>query len=266
VVSWAKPTRVSPERAADIRRPTQERAKVLVAGGDALTAAAELDARATELGDPVLFVDAADAYVTAGEAESDSASIEVGMERARIALDILHFLQDPSADDRFRPIASADLRGEIERASSILRRGTELMDAIEAEELAAAQARLPGRALGKGANPKAMLASGALLTGLGVAGLGLGVAGLVMGQVHQNTVEDPTVYGDEYRDYEAKGKRANILAAVGLAAGGVLAVVGVTLVVVGVKRGARSPDEKPIVRLVPALSPSSRGLAVTGRF
>jgi len=110
-----------------------------------------------------------------------------------------------------------------------------------------------------------MVIGGAVLTALGVAGLGVGVAGLVIGKINQNNVEDPTVYGAEYDDFEEKGKRGNMLAWVGLPAGAVLAAVGITLIAIGLKRGTK-PDEKPVARVQPAVARGFGGLVFTGRF
>jgi hypothetical protein len=107
--------------------------------------------------------------------------------------------------------------------------------------------------------------------GLGVAGLGLGVAGLVIGRVNQQRVDDPAVYGTEFDQFDAKGRQGNLLAGIGLAVGGAALAVGVTLFVIGSKRGKKAgagtqassaSAHEPSLALVP----TGRGLAVTGRF
>jgi hypothetical protein len=225
----------------------------------------ELDAKAAEHADPVLFLDAADAYYDAGEADRHIPTVEAGIERARIALDILHFLQDPSADRRFQIVAKSETSGLIARANEHLRKANELIEEIEAEN-AAAELQTTGKDKPRrkgGGNP--MVIGGAVLTALGVAGLGVGVAGLVIGKINQNNVEDPTVYGDEYKDFETKGERGNMLAWVGLPAGAVLSAVGITLIAIGLKRG-KKPDEQPVARVQPAVAGGFGGLVFTGRF
>jgi hypothetical protein len=261
----AAPKRVTPEQAARTRAPIQQRAASLSAGGDARGAGMELDAKAAEHADPVLFLDAADAYYEAGSADRHVPTVEAGIERARIALDILHFLQDPSADKRFKIVSSAEISGLIARANEHLRKANELIDEIEAENLTTSgQPTDKDKPLKKmRGNP--MVIGGAVLTGLGVAGLGVGIAGLVIGKINQNNVEDPTVYGAEYDDFEEKGKRGNMLAWVGLPAGAVLAAVGITLIAIGLKRG-KKPEEQPVARIQPAVAGGFGGLVLTGRF
>jgi len=225
----------------------------------------ELDAKAAELADPVLFLDAADAYYEAGKADRHIPSVEAGMERAHIALDILHFQQDSSADKRFQVVASSEIGGLLARANEHLRKSHDLIEEIESED-ATAGLQTSGKDKPRkkgGGNP--MVIGGAVLTALGIAGLGVGVAGLVIGKINQNNVEDPTVYGAEYDDFEEKGKRGNMLAWVGLPAGAVLAAVGITLIAIGLKRGTK-PDEKPVARVQPAVARGFGGLVFTGRF
>lgn len=259
---FAAAPKVTPEQAAAARKATQERARVLIQSGDARTAGVELDAKAAELADPLLFLDAADAYYQAGEADAHIPTVEAGIERARIALDILHFLQDPAADKSFKQVPDWQVGSLIERANEHLRRSNELIASIEAAESAPPEAPADeGKKRRKGSG-KGMVIGGVIMGTVGVGGIGLGVAGLAIGKVNQNAVEDPTVYGDEYDDFEAKGKTGNMLAIVGLAAGGALLAGGVVLLAIGLKRRGKSTQESARLRV----SPAPNGMVLHGRF
>jgi hypothetical protein len=118
-----------------------------------------------------------------------------------------------------------------------------------------------------------MRIAGAGLMGLGAAGVGVGVAGLVIGGINQRHVDDPAVYGAEFDQYDVKGRRGNVLAIAGFAVGGAALAAGVTLFVLGQRRGkqgaAAPSDDSSTARARSrslVLVPTGRGLAVAGRF
>ncbi len=258
----AAPPPVSPATAQANRTPVQQRSQVQIAAGDALSAAMELDAAAAGSGDPVLYLDAADAYFAAADASRDTSALDVGRERVKVALDILYFLRDPASSDSWRPVSSSELGGLTSRANEYLQRAAELQTAIESEsDLVSAPTEVdeprparPGRVL---------IISGAALTGLGAAGLVMGATGLIVGGNAQREADDPTVYGDAIDDVDARGKTANTLAWGGLIGGGVLAGAGVALMVLGLKK-KKSAGGDAMARV--QVSPTLGGLLVRGRF
>src|SRR5690349_10621257 len=88
--AFAGPKKVTPADAATKRVDAQKVGRDLQTA-DAAAAGMHYDAKAAEWGDPVLFLDAADAYLAAAEKGRDIAMAEASIERARISLDILYF-------------------------------------------------------------------------------------------------------------------------------------------------------------------------------
>ncbi len=253
----AEPT-VTPQTMAGTRSTVQAAAKAELDAGDAKTAAERLETAARQLGDPVLFLDAADAQYAAAESERTTGPLDRADELVRIALDILYFLQGPMASDTWRPVDSFEIPTLVARANDFLQRSQALRAEIEAEAAAPPEDEEPK----KRAGPKILIGVGAGLTALGVAGLGVGVAGLALGAVQQNKADDPTVYGAAYDEVERKGKVGNALAYAGLAAGAVLGAVGIALIVVGKKRAGRQREQAARLRIVP----TGTGLSIAGRF
>jgi len=283
--AFAGPKKVTPADAATKRGEAQKLGRDL-ANADAAAAGMHYDAKAAEWGDPVLFLDAADAYLNAAERDKEIAMAEAGIERARIALDILYFHLDPAADKNFRMVDTPDIADLIARANLAIDRGEELMESIASGAAAAPVAtedegkkkkkkkRAPG-------NGKGLFIGGAVTTAVGGAFAVMGIAGLGIGAANQSKAEDPTVYGEEYDLVEEKGKRGNVLAGVGLAVGGALLVGGIVMLVIGKKRmknaGAAPQEQTPGKQEASArsrskrrafvrLSPTLNGGAISGRF
>lgn len=259
---------VTPEDANAKRLPVQQRARGIVET-DPVAAGVELDNGAAEWGDPVLFMDAAEAYLAAAENDRDEEVAAAAIERARIALDILHFHLDQSADPDFRLVEASDVPGMISRAEGIIDRAQTEIEEIQREaEVAAAPPPPPAdKKKRKPSGPKVKIISGAALATVGGGLVAMGAAGLILGAVRQNEAEDPTVYGEAYDSVEEKGKQANLLAGVGLGVGGAVLVVGVALIVVGKRQQKKEGkgDDK-LVRVSPTMGPRGGGLSLTGRF
>lgn len=287
--AFAGPKKVTPADAAAKRTDAQKLGRDL-ATADAAAAGMHYDAKAAEWGDPVLFLDAADAYLNAAEKDKEIAMAEAGIERARIALDILYFHLDPSADKNFRMVDTPDIADLISRANVAIDRGEKLMETIASGEAAAPVAsadddKKKKKKRKKPGNGKGLFIAGAVTTAVGGAFAVMGIAGLGIGAANQSKAEDPTVYGEEYDDVEAKGQRANVIAGVGLGLGGAALVAGIVMLVIGKKRmknaGAGAQEETPtgkaetqeasarsrsqrraFVRVAPTLN----GAAISGRF
>ncbi|MEZ4449465.1 MAG: hypothetical protein R3B09_08295 [Nannocystaceae bacterium] len=256
------------EESTEARKAVQERAQPMLEAQPA--AAAELLAdEARKLGDPILFLDAADAYKKAGEKDREVAPVEAAMEEARIGLDILYFLQDPRASENWKIIPDFENSIQITRGRDLLGECEALIEEINKEKAP------PEVADGGGGREKAprdgrgLIAGGSLLTAIGVGGLGMMGAGMAMGASAQKTVEDPTVVGDEFDEADAKGKRANVITYAGIGVAAVGLISGVTLLVLGVKKrkayraGAGS---ETALRVDPILSPTLTGFSLSGRF
>lgn len=276
VYAFAGP-KVTPDDAARKRAEAQVTGRQLVEA-DPSAAGVHYDTKASEWGDPVLYLDAADAYYKAAEKDTDPALAEAGIERARIALDLLFFQLDAAADPTFRMVDTADIPDLITRANNSVKTGEALAARLRGEaDAAVANADEPKKKekrKRKPINTKALFASGVAVTALGGGVLAIGGVGLILGAVRQNKAEDPSVYGSEYDDVAEKGRKANLMAGVGLGLGGALALGGITMIViakVAQKKQKQPPKEKAAVARLDRINsirvaPGLNGGAISGRF
>ena len=256
-----KRPKITPADAGQKRAEAEVRGNALLAGGDPIAAGIELDNAAAELGDPVLYLDAGEAYLQACEDSRNKELAEASIERGKISLDILYFHLDSAADKNFRLVEATEIPALIVRAQELIEDSEALIEEIEAEEAAAAAPLEPEEPPKQTKPGRGAKIAGAVLIGAGAVGLGIGGAGIALGVRHQQTAEHSTVYGEEYDEVAAKGKRANLLAYVGIPTGLVLMGAGIAVLVVSKKKGK---DDKYSV--VPAFDRRSAGVAVVGRF
>jgi hypothetical protein len=257
--------KLTPSDAETKRVAVQQRARELSSAGEPLAAGRLYDEGAAVDGDPVLFLDAADAYLDAATQERDTGLAQGAIERASTAMDIAYFHLDSAADKDFRLIDTGDVPDLITRGNQIIARAETLIEdirrqkeappppAVEAED----RAKKPGRL---------KIVSGAALATVGGGLLVMGVAGLGLGAARQNEAEDPTVYGEEYDDVERRGKRANVIAGVGLAVGAVALAGGVLLILSGKKDAEKARRDDKLVKMGPMFGPGTGGLTLSGRF
>jgi hypothetical protein len=264
----------TPQMAAEERAQAHKVADPLRDNGELKAAGIAFDAAASKRGDPILFLDAGDAYLALAKKDQDTEAAETAAERGAIALDILYYQLDDASDDDFRVVEGTEVPALITRAEDLQSSARALIDEIEQQRAAAAlAAQEPDdkKKRGKMDPAKALTIGGAVSTTVGGILLGVGVAGLGLGAARQQEAEDPTVYGPEYDAVAAKGKRANLLAYVGLSGGAVFLAAGIAMLVIGNKRkkkgGKAEPDEEETVwRLSPSLGPQNAGLSLSGRF
>lgn len=268
---------MTPEKAASERAGPQQAARALVEGGDPVQAGVNLDIAAAEHGDPVLYLDAGDAYLAGARAERDEELARAAIERGHIALDILYFHIDEAADPRFRMVEGADVPDLIARGKTLIEDAETLIFEIEQERLEPIPDAEPEPEKKKREVNTAMVLTitGASLTVLGVAALGIGAAGIGLGFARQQEAEDPAVYGEDYDAVEVKGKRANLMAYVGLPVGAVLLGGGIAALVIANKKrkqGPREPTDEDDgtdgadVAVAPWVMPGRTGLSLRGRF
>jgi hypothetical protein len=257
--------KVTPDDAARKRAEAQLLGRDLAAA-DPAAAGMHYDTRASEWGDPILYLDAADAYLAAADKDGEIPMAEAGIERARIALDLLYFQLDAAADKDFRMVETGDIPTLIARANTTVDRGERLLEdlARRGDDPVADAKPAKEKRERKPIKTKPMFISGAVVTGLGGGVLGVGAVGLIIGAVNQSRAEDPTVYGTAYDDVEAKGERGNLIAGVGLGVGGALVLGGVAMMIiakVAEKKQGKAAKEKNV-----AISPTLRGVSISGRF
>ncbi len=263
-----RPT-ITPADAATKRAAAQVRGNALVSSGEAIAAGIEFDNAAAELGDPVLYLDAGEAYLTGAEESRNTELAQAAVERGKISLDILYFHLDAAADEDFRLVEATQVPELIVRSQALIEDAQLLMSEIEAELAAADEAPTDdGDAAPKPKNRKAGKIAGATLIVAGGVMLGIGAAGLALGVRHQQSAEHSTVYGKKYDAVAEKGKRANTLAYVGVPVGLVLAGVGVAVLVLTSKKRKEKRKKKgsDTVSVVPTFDTRGTGLTVVGRF
>ena len=263
------PRSMNPAQADAHRAEVRAKADEFAQAGDPRAAGIELDRGASEIGDPLLFLDAADAYLEQARTQRDIATAQAAIERAHIAFDILYFLRDAEQDKPVRPVEGDVIRFAIGRAQTVIDEAQALVEEIEAAraepEPTVAAAPPEDDAPAKPGRGKVI--TGSLLTVAGLGMVGMGVAGLVLGDQKQLKAEDPAVYGDEYDDVEASGRTANILAGVGFGVGAVALITGVTLIGRGRRdaKRVRSNDDT-MVGVSPIFDFAGGGISVHGRF
>lgn len=256
---------VTPDDAARKRAEAQILGRDLAAA-DPAAAGMHYDNRAAEWGDPVLYLDAADAYLAAADKDGEIPMAEAGIERARIALDLLYFHLDTSIDKNFLMVETGDIPDLISRANATVDRGEKLLEDLAGrgdEAVASADKPKKEKRERKPIKTKAMFISGAVVAALGGAVLGVGAVGLIVGAVNQKKAEDPTVYGTGYDAVEVKGKRGNVIAGVGLGIGGALVLGGAAMIIIAkiAEKKQGKAKEKNV-----SFAPSLNGVSISGRF
>lgn len=256
--------KVTPEVAGRKRADAQVRGRELTET-DPAGAGVHYDTRASEWGDPVLYLDAADAYLAAAEADREIAMAEAAIERARIALDLLHFQLDAASDKDFRMVETSAVPDLISRAKDTVDRGQTLLEELARGDVDEGEADAPKREKRerKPIATRPLFVAGAVVTSVGGALVGVGVVGLIVGGVNQRRAEDPTVYGTEYDDVERKGERGNVIAAVGLGVGGALVLGGAAMMIVA--KVAEKKQGKARENNV-SVAPTLNGVTISGRF
>jgi hypothetical protein len=254
------PNATTPHRAAERRAAARQAVAADLAAGEHERAANTLAQAARDLADPVLFIESAEACLAGAEEAMDPTLVDVGMERARIALDMLHFQR--GSKTRWVVVETALIDSLVTRANAILQQGDDL-----GREIASLMTSAVKEADTEENRARGMVIAGSILTGLGVAGAAIGVTGLGLGAARQKDAEaldlDRPGAMDDLDELDQQGKRANIFAYVG----GALALVGVTagtvLIVLGKqKQRERAAPERASVRI----APTPTGVSLWGRF
>ena len=258
---------LSAAEAQERRTPIQTAARAKADGGDPAGAGESLASAARKFGDPVLFLDAAEAFKAAAAAARNSALAQRAAEEARVGLDILYFLSDARHDTTWEIVASSQVSAETSRGRDLVSASEDLAEEIEREKAAPAASGDEGGRKERAPAPRdgrGLIAAGSVLTVVGLGGLGLMGAGLAMGLDAQKTVEDPTVFGDAFDEADAKGKRGNLFAIIGASVGAVGVISGVTLLALGVKKRKAYRADNPVAHL--RVAPTLGGLTLSGRF
>ena len=110
---------------------------------------------------------------------------------------------------------------------------------------------------------RGLVIGGAVMLGVGAAGLGLMVGGMVAGGNAQKAFDTSTP-GTEREDIRKRGQTMNVLAITGGVVGGVFLSAGVALLIIGLKRNKDARLQN--VMVLPEVGPSYAGMGATFRF
>ncbi|PRP93635.1 hypothetical protein [Enhygromyxa salina] len=268
---------ITPDSANSARFGIEQQGQQLIQAGAHEQAAELYWSKGIELADPVLIVDAAEAWREQAATQRSIVAAQTAIDRVQLALDMLYFLRDSASSASWQPVAPEYLGVVIDRARAVVTDAEALIAEIEAEQAAAAQAANAPEQTERQRKPAkpgtGLIAGGSAAIVLGLGGAGLGVAGLVLGGQAQADVEDPTVYEPEHSAAEARGRTANLLAGVGIGVAVVGISVGAALIALGNKQRKRSPTEAS-AQVTPTLmcagllglDCTGAGLSVQGRF
>ncbi len=275
---------VTAAQASSARKPVQDKAQGLLNAGDPDGAAELLAEEAQKRGDPVLYLDAGEAFKAAGVKNKSKADLSSGIDQAMVGLDILHFLQDPRCDPDWQIVDGNEVSGEIRRGEKLIEASekaiADLDTKVEAPPPAAEEEKGRKKAPRDG---RGFIAVGSVLTLVGLGGLGLMGAGLATGANSQKDIDaladslkngaiDQATFDSEKIAIDNKGERANTLTYAGIGVGAVGLAAGIALLVVGVKKRKKyraehgDTSDSPSAMLVPALGRGSAGLVLSGRF
>lgn len=262
---------ITPDSANAARFSIEQQGQQLGASGNHRQAAELYWQKGIELKDPVLIIDAAEAWRAHARSERSIEAAQTAGTQAAVALDMLYFLRDGATSSAWQPVAPEHLGTLIARAQTVVTDAQALIAEIEAEQARAAEAANapaedPKKKRGPAKPGTGLIAGGSTALVLGLGGAGLAVTGLLLGAQAQADVEDPLVYEPEHSAAEGRGRTANVLAGVGIGVGAVGIGVGVALISVGVKKRKAAGSTTAHVMPVPMLSSHGGGLGLAGRF
>ncbi|NVB37162.1 hypothetical protein G6O69_04920 [Pseudenhygromyxa sp. WMMC2535] len=250
---------------------------------DAEAAAEALHAAAEALGDPELFLAAADKLRFEAASTRDQDLAEAARPHAQTARDVAIYLADERNYDAtdWHPVERERAQALVGEADQALREIDTLIAEIEEERRKAEEAaRLA--AGGEGGEAKAekpkrdkkpgtgLIAGGSVGLVVGVGGLAVLGVGLAQGGSLQREAEtlDLPAEQDQLDDLDRRGKQANTLAIVGGVVGGVGLATGVALIVLGVKKRKQAGPGAEARRLDvgPYYTGHGAGLTIQGSF
>lgn len=272
---------LSPENAESKREAIRDAAKEDIEAENYAAAAETLAENAALLGDPVTYMEAAELHLEQAKKDRDTEQCEATIEVATVALDILHFYDAVASGDatsKWKVIDPGDAAGMIAETEALIEEAETLIETIEEEETAAA-----AEDAGDGGTPvgpvdqsprekkpgTGLLIGGAVAASVGVAGVSMAIAGLVISRGKQREVEEleRPADDDEIAAIDEEGKQANLIAFIGAGVGAVGLAVGVPLLIVGAKkRKEGKTTAATTLRVTPAITRTSSGLSLSGRF
>lgn len=260
---------LTPEAAAakraelDKTRPSSPRAAI-----EHLTRAGE------ELGDPELFLAAAQLTLDEARRSRDTELAQEARATALICRDIALYLADDQnyAATDWKPVTLGRAAELAEFARSLLGEA----DRLEQEILAEREAAKSRRPAPVEEDPKrrerrpgtGLIAGGSVALMIGAGGLGMIGAGVAIGQARQRDADALTPGDFEgLEELDRQGAQANTIAFAGIGVATVGLAVGIALIAVGVKkRKAAGTSNESALRVGGWIDPQTGGLLIGGRF
>ncbi|MFZ6180681.1 hypothetical protein [Nannocystis pusilla] len=265
---------VTPASASGVRKTVQDRAKPMLSS-DPGGAAELLRTEAKKTSDPILFIDAGEAFLAEGVAERDKAALQQAIEQASIGMDIAAFQQDPRCDPAWQHLDAGEFDREMARGKKVVEDSEKAIADLDKPAPAPPPKEEPKQEKGTPRDGRGLIAGGSLLTVVGVGGLAMIGAGLALSNKAQKDVDalDPSAidFDAQFADIDKKGKTANVVAYAGIGVAAVGLAAGIALLVLGVKkrkayRAEHGASETARVHVAPALGYGYGGLSLGGRF
>ena len=179
---------VTPARASGVRKVVQDRAKPMMSS-DPGGAAELLAGEAKKTSDPVLYIDAGEAYLADGVAERDKAALTKAIEHASIGLDIAAFQQDPRCDPSWQHLDSGEFEREMTRGKKVVEDSEQAITDLDKPVEAPPPVEEKKEKTGTPRDGRGLIAGGSLMTVVGVGGLAMIGAGLALSAKAQKDVQ-----------------------------------------------------------------------------
>lgn len=280
---------LSVERAEQKRTSIRQSVASDRSAGRMSEVAEALERDGASLGDPILLLEAGEAWLAAAEESSSIEDARRAEMVTRTALDIVYFYRDVGSGktrSRWTVVTTDQVPDLLERGDRQIEASAELIDRIEnpprssdgagradadGQKKARAKAKKKkSRVRGERAPKRpgtGMIVGGSLATAVAGGGVALSVAGLLISSSRQKEVEtlDAVEDAERVETLDKEGKQANLFAYVGLGVAVGALAVGLPLLIVGVKKRKASPVAAS-VRIVPDFGGTQQGVSVIGRF
>lgn len=255
---------VTPSTASATPAESETRRASVRSTVDALPPSAGIERLAKEgyrLKDPLLLLDSGQKALARSIKTPDTEALFRARTHTTVAIDMLVYLQKPRVKSRWTPVESAQLATYAASAAALLHEIEGRIEEIRRKRSEALRAtNEPSEKTGKGS-----LASGAVLTSIGISGAALGLTGALLGRQAQKKIDDPSIYGSTWDEWNTKGRNANLMALVGAGAAVAGLAIGIPLIVSGTKAKRRAGQRESAATSL-RIAPQPQGLVVMGRF
>src|SRR5690349_16803320 len=131
---------ITPDTANAARFGVEQEGQQLSGSGNHQQAAELYWQKGVELKDPVLIVDAGEAWIEQARAQRSIDAAQTATMQVSVALDMLYFLRDGATSSTWQPVAPEHVSTLIERAQKVVTDAQTVIAEIEAEQQRATEA------------------------------------------------------------------------------------------------------------------------------